>query len=168
MSNARQSPSTPVERLTAEKIDILQRELLKHAGFAHSRWTGGDVMSLCDMARNALVSETPSPSRNGAATPHAAVRDLLEKIIQVRGGLHSGFQSIENRADEMARLAAEAMLILEDAPVSETSTRDLEIKAEAMNMVLSVVSAKANVGTETLMSMLKEAEEELRAKRWLS
>lgn len=45
---------------------------------------------------------------------------------------------------------------------------DLEIKAGAMNLVLAVVSAKAGIDTAALVEMLKEAEEELRAKRWLS
>lgn len=41
-------------------------------------------------------------------------------------------------------------------------------KKEAMHIVISLLAAKANVSNETLVGMLNEAEESIKAKRWAS
>jgi hypothetical protein len=42
------------------------------------------------------------------------------------------------------------------------------IKRDAMHIVVSLLAGKLMLENETLVGMLKQAEEELRAKRWLS
>jgi hypothetical protein len=68
-----------------------------------------------------------SKSEASPRTPHAAVlHDLLERIVKVRHGdvIGSPFQSLNAKVNEMERLAAEAIRILEDAPESETRGSD--------------------------------------------
>jgi hypothetical protein len=55
-------------------------------------------------------------------TPHAALHELLGRIIRVRAGMEPNFQSITERADKMSALAGEAILeLVELERASETS-----------------------------------------------
>lgn len=58
--------------------------------------------------------------------------------------------------------------LIEFARTLERELDESRDKADALNIVLAVVSAKASVEAKTLREMLKQAYEELRAKRWLS
>lgn len=56
------------------------------------------------------------------------LHDLLVKIIHVRGGLIGGFPMHIDKADEMSRLAAEALLVLDEpealSPSSDTKATE--------------------------------------------
>jgi hypothetical protein len=61
-------------------------------------------------------------SEERSRTPHAALHELLGRIIRVRAGMEPNFQSITERADKMSALAGEA--ILELVELEQTSTSD--------------------------------------------
>jgi hypothetical protein len=65
------------------------------------------------------------------STPHAALHELLGRIIRVRAGMEPNFQSITERADKMSALAGEAILeLVELERASETSTIQQNAAAE--------------------------------------
>lgn len=54
------------------------------------------------------------------------------------------------------------------APACGQSLEEITVKRDALHLVVSVLAAKCNVASDALIGMLNQAEEELRAKRWLS
>ena len=100
----------------------------------------------------------------GSATLQSTLLAIIANVSNPPSGLQVGTAAYEDWAVKVAVGYFERAGLA----VSETERSDLAIKAEALNMVLSLVAAKAEVGTPMLMDMLKQCEEELRAKRWLT
>jgi hypothetical protein len=66
-----------------------------------------------------------SKGEGSPSTPHAALHELLGRIIRVRAGMEPNFQSITERADKMSALAGEAILeLVELERASETRGSD--------------------------------------------
>jgi hypothetical protein len=100
-----------------------------------------------------------SQATNSYTAP-SKLRELLENIIQVRAGVLGGFPMMYDKADEMARLAAEALLIVDE--LSEPLDR-----GEAVNLARNIRGRDACVvtdkGIDTLAEAVLRMDEELRS-----
>lgn len=65
-------------------------------------------------------------------------------------------------------IAAAAVSVLSESAPSKAEYDEAIIKRDALHLVVSALAGKLELPNETLIGILQKAEEELRAKRWLS